>query len=56
MTVSPDPGPTCPLDQLDARQDELLERLDELNARILELLEEFGPRGSSADAACDAST
>ena len=30
------------LDELDARQDDVLVRLDELNAQILDLLKEFG--------------
>ena len=36
------PTPREVLDQLDARHDELIERLDELNAQIEAALAEFG--------------
>lgn len=42
-----------PLDELDARQDDVLARLDELNAQIMELLKEFGHGESDGEATPD---
>jgi hypothetical protein len=32
------------LDEIDARQDDVLRQLDELDARVLRVLQEFAPR------------
>ena len=41
------------VDRLDARQDELITRLDELNAQIEAALAEFGRSRESSEASCD---
>ena len=41
------PAPARPLDELDRRQDEVLQQLDQLDADVVALLDELGARLSS---------
>jgi hypothetical protein len=46
--------PADPMTDLEARQDDLLRRLDELNAQVEQVLAEFNPRRPAAHAGSSA--